>query len=187
MTAKLVVGLGNPEAKYHLNRHNFGFLALDQLAKQPGFDFSPWKEKKKFLGWWSLGAKEGNQMLLLKPSTYMNYSGKAVARAVVAYSLSPQQIVVVHDDLDLPFGKLSWQFDKGAAGHHGVESIIDSLGGRKDFYRLRLGIGKPPQGQTGEAYVLEDFSSRELRELPRITNEALDLLWGQFSSLVTSC
>ncbi|MDP2874269.1 MAG: aminoacyl-tRNA hydrolase [bacterium] len=173
---KLVVGLGNPEVKYHLNRHNFGFLLIDQLAKSTAGVFSPWKGKEKFLGWLSSGRVEGGQVLLLKPSTYMNYSGGSVARVKSTYLLSPEQIAVVHDDLDLPFGKVAWQFDRSAAGHHGVESIMEALDGRKDFYRLRLGIGKPPPGQTGEDYVLEDFSSQELKELPNLINQAVESL-----------
>lgn len=176
MQIRLVVGLGNPEAKYHLNRHNFGFLVLDQLSKNPAYGFSSWQVKDKFLGWGSRRRGEGDQILLLKPRTYMNYSGKAVARVKSAYLLSPEQIAVAHDDLDLPWGKVAWQFDKSAAGHHGVESVIEALGGRKDFYRLRLGIGKPPRGQAGEDYVLEDFSSQELRELPHIIDRAVELL-----------
>lgn len=176
MRVKLVVGLGNPEVKYHLNRHNFSWLLIDQLAKNSDCIFSPWKEKEKFLGWVSSGKVEGRQVLLLKPTTYMNYSGRAVARVKSAYLLSPEQIAVVHDDLDLPLGKVAWQFDRSAAGHHGVESIIEALGGRKDFYRLRLGIGKPPRGQTGEDYVLEDFSSQELKALPDIIDQAVEIL-----------
>lgn len=176
MRVKLVVGLGNPEVKYHLNRHNFGFLLVDQLIKNSDGVFSPWKGKAKFMGWMSSGKAGGGQVLLLKPSTYMNYSGRAVARVTSTYLLSPSQIAVVHDDLDLPFGKVVWQYDRSAAGHHGVESIIEALGGRKDFFRLRLGIGKPPRGQTGEDYVLEDFSSQELKELPNIVNRAVEIL-----------
>jgi len=157
----MLVGLGNPGDEYLMTRHNVGFLFLDHLAKRHGFAFkgSKWQAETVKVALWD------NPVLLCKPQTYMNCSGTAVGQVVRFHGLAPGQVVVIHDDLDLPFGRLRIVTDRGAGGHNGIKSLIDHLG-TKDFPRIRVGVGRPPGEQPASDYVLARFSRDEQRDLP---------------------
>lgn len=170
---KLVVGLGNPGPSYARNRHNVGFRCVDYLARQHSIGWS-----RRTLYQWAGGTADGVGVVLAKPRTFMNLSGQAVASLAHTFRLKPADILVVHDDLDLPLGKLRFKMGGSAAGHKGAESTIAALGSR-DFPRLRIGIGRPPEGEglspeaRAEAvirYVLSDFS----REEEAVIQESVD-------------
>lgn len=148
---KLFVGLGNPGAKYAHNRHNIGFMALDEIASSHGF--SPWKNK--FQAQVSEGNLGGIKVLLLKPQTFMNLSGQSVGEAMRFYKLTPQDITVLHDELDLAPGKCRVKQAGGHAGHNGLRSIHSHIGA--DYGRVRLGIGHPGHKDAVSGYVLRDF------------------------------
>lgn len=155
---KLIVGLGNPGEKYSKQRHNVGFMILDQLAKEENLS---WEDNSK------LKSKmvKLKDTVLMKPQTFMNNSGDAVSLVSNFYKISPEDITVIHDDVDLPFGKYKKQFGAGAAGHHGVEDIILKLG-TKEFNRDRIGIDRPSNPNIPvDEYVLMDFSDKEVDEL----------------------
>lgn len=155
----LLVGLGNPGSKYENTRHNVGFMFLDFLAEKGGGGF-------KSSRWEADVAKTtlaSGPCLLAKPTTFMNLSGKAVARLAAYYQIEPAKIVVVHDDLDLEPGRVKVVFDRGPGGHNGIKSIIEQLG-TAEFARIRVGIGRPAEFMTPAAFVLCRFSESE-REL----------------------
>lgn len=161
---RLIVGLGNPGPVYGRNRHNVGFRCLDLLARQHHVG---WSRRPLYL--WGEGAIEGVEVVLAKPRTFMNLSGQAVSALIRTFRARPGDILVVHDDLDLPVGKLRFKSGGSAAGHHGVESIIAELGSA-DFVRLRIGVGRPPtadglppeaKAEVTATYVLSDFSPEE--------------------------
>jgi PTH1 family peptidyl-tRNA hydrolase len=162
----LVVGLGNPGKKYERNRHNVGFMAADELRASLGLP--DYKEK------WNAVWTKGDDVALLKPQTYMNLSGDSVQPAAAFLKVPPKDIVVVHDELDLPFGDVRLKQGGGHAGHNGLRSLVDRLGS-PDFVRVRIGIGRPPPGFRGEVadYVLQDFDSVEKAELPDVIVRAL--------------
>lgn len=152
---QIFVGLGNPGGKYARNRHNIGFMALDQIASDHGF--GPWRSK--FQGVVSEGMLGGAKVLLLKPETYMNKSGQSVGEAMRFYKLSPENIMVFHDELDLAPGKLRVKHAGGHAGHNGLRSIHAHIG---DAYgRVRMGIGHPGHKDAVAGYVLRDFSKAD--------------------------
>lgn len=146
----VVVGLGNPGKGYVATRHNVGFRVLERLAGT----FSVNLEERKFPARWGACAIAGRKVVFLEPLTYMNRSGEAVSQMLRYFKLSPPQMIVIHDDLDLPVGRIRLAGKGGAGGHRGVASIIDYLGGQ-DFARLKIGIGRPLHGETVEAYVLQ--------------------------------
>lgn len=149
---KLFVGLGNPGAKYARNRHNIGFMALDHIAADHGF--SPWKGK--FQGSIAEGRLGHEKIMLLKPETFMNLSGQSVGEAMRFYKLTPDDIVVFHDELDLVPGKCRVKQGGGHAGHNGLRSIHQHIGA--DYARVRLGIGHPGHKDRVAGYVLHDFA-----------------------------
>ncbi|WP_293575557.1 aminoacyl-tRNA hydrolase [Phaeobacter sp.] len=152
---KLFVGLGNPGAKYAGNRHNIGFMALDQIASDHGF--SPWKSK--FQAQLCEGQMAGEKVLLLKPQTFMNLSGQSVGEAMRFYKLTPDAVTVLHDELDLAPGKARVKQGGGHAGHNGLRSIHSHIGA--DYGRVRLGIGHPGHKDAVAGYVLRDFAKAE--------------------------
>ncbi len=152
----LVVGLGNPGQKYALNRHNVGFHVVNLLADQAGWHFDESKNQALL----ARGSLDDHRVALLKPQTYMNLSGKAVGPVVRFYKVPTERVLVIHDDLDLPLGKLRLRTLGGAGGHNGVASIIDHLG-TQQFPRIRVGIGRPPGQMPAEAYVLQNFKPDE--------------------------
>jgi peptidyl-tRNA hydrolase, PTH1 family len=155
----ILAGLGNPGAKYESNRHNVGFMAVDALARRWRFD----SEKANFLSLVSRGSIEGpdgeTRALILKPQTYMNESGRAVAEAVRFFKLKPADVVVFYDELDLAPGRFRMKTGGGAAGHNGIRSITDWIG--PDFRRARIGIGHPGDKEKVLGYVLHDFAKAE--------------------------
>ena len=152
----LVVGLGNPGKQYTLTKHNVGFLVVDELGKRVGIDI----KKNKFQSLYGEGLLEGNKILLLKPQTYMNRSGEAVSGASDFYKIPPENIVVIHDEMDISLGKIMIKPGGGSAGNNGIKSIISHLGS-KDFIRVRIGIGKPGTKSDGTTHVLSGFSKSE--------------------------
>lgn len=151
----LLVGLGNPGPRYFDNRHNIGFLAVDEIARVQGF--GPWR--KGFQGQVSEGRLGGQKVLLLKPETFMNESGRSVGEAVRFYKLDPDQVSVVYDEIDLAPGKVKVKTGGGAAGHNGIRSITNHIGA--DFHRVRLGVGHPGRKEQVKHYVLSDFSKAD--------------------------
>ncbi|MBB4002397.1 aminoacyl-tRNA hydrolase [Aurantimonas endophytica] len=149
----LIAGLGNPGSRYAGNRHNIGFMAVDEIARDPAF--GPWS--KKFSGEIAEGLIGGEKVVLLKPQTFMNESGRSVGDAVRFYKLEPSQVVVIHDELDLPPGKLRVKTGGGNGGHNGLRSIDAHLGS-KDYRRVRLGIGHPGSKEAVTPHVLGDFA-----------------------------
>lgn len=158
----LVVGLGNPGVRYHETRHNIGFLALDFVASRSGLSFVSSSLLSGEVAEYSETIKT---VRFLKPTTFMNLSGKSVLAAVEEQRLPPACLLVVHDDLDLEFGRIKIAVDRGSGGHNGVQSIIDALQS-KAFVRLRCGIGRPRDEMPVVDYVLTSFSSREKVQLP---------------------
>ena len=148
----LLVGLGNPGAKYAGNRHNIGFMAVDAVARAHGF--GPWK--KKFQSEIAEGQIDGVRALLMKPQTYMNESGRAVGEAANFYKLSAPQVIVFYDEIDLAPGRFRMKTGGGAAGHNGIRSIIASPIG-EGFRRARIGVGHPGRKELVHHYVLSDF------------------------------
>ncbi|MFN3198402.1 MAG: aminoacyl-tRNA hydrolase [Bradymonadia bacterium] len=166
MSRRLVVGLGNPGAQYAGNRHNIGFMLIDQLADDAGIQAS----RSKFKGLYGTGSISGESVALLKPQTFMNLSGQSVSPARSFFDVEFDDILVIHDELDLPYGTVRLKLGGGHAGHNGLKSIIAQLGTR-DFARLRMGIGRPEKGAVNR-YVLGDFASGEEREsLPAFLDE----------------
>ncbi|SCM67025.1 aminoacyl-tRNA hydrolase [Donghicola eburneus] len=151
----LFVGLGNPGAKYAGNRHNIGFMALEQIAADHGFP--PWKSR--FNGQITEGRFGSDRAILLKPETFMNLSGQSVGEAMRYYKLEPQDVIVFHDELDLAPGKLRVKQGGGHAGHNGLRSIHQHIGA--EYGRVRLGIGHPGHKDKVASYVLNDFAKAE--------------------------
>lgn len=152
---RLFVGLGNPGAKYAGNRHNIGFMALDRIAGDHGF--APWRSK--FQGQLAEGRLGGEKVILLKPETFMNRSGQSVGEAMRFYKLTPEDIVVFHDELDLAPGKCRVKQGGGHAGHNGLRSIHAHIG--EAYGRVRLGIGHPGHKDQVAGYVLSDFAKAD--------------------------
>jgi PTH1 family peptidyl-tRNA hydrolase len=151
----LIVGLGNPGAKYAANRHNIGFMAVDAIAKHHGFP--PWR--RRFQGVATEGTIGGERVLLLLPGTYMNESGRAVGEAMHFYKLALNDIVVFQDEVDLPPMKVRVKAGGGIAGHNGLRSISAHIG--NDYRRVRIGVGHPGDKDLVHAYVLNDFAKSE--------------------------
>jgi PTH1 family peptidyl-tRNA hydrolase len=162
----LIVGLGNPDREYRGNRHNVGFMVLDQLAARLGTTFSRVKMNALMTA-----VRHGDErLILIKPQTYMNLSGQAVASFTRFYKLPRENLLVVYDDVDLPFETLRLKPNGGDAGQKGVRSIIQQLGTR-EFPRLRVGIGRPPGRMPVSDYVLQDFSKPEKDLLPLVLDQ----------------
>jgi PTH1 family peptidyl-tRNA hydrolase len=172
---KLFVGLGNPGAKYAANRHNIGFMALDRIAADHGF--APWR--KAFQGMAADGRLGDERVVLLKPGTFMNLSGQSVGEAMRFFKLTPQDIVVFHDELDLAPAKLRLKQGGGHAGHNGLRSLHDHIG--EAYGRVRMGIGHPGHKDAVAAYVLHDFAKADqawLDDLLRGISDGAVLLAG---------
>ncbi len=174
---KLIIGLGNPGTKYHLTRHNLGFLVVDELAEIHGINLS----KKKFNALTGEGILWGESAVLAKPQTFMNLSGTAVRGLFGFYKLAVRDLLVVHDDLDLEPGAVRIKAGGGAGGHKGLGSIIESLG-EADFVRIRLGIGKPPMKEQTEGYVLQRFAPDELEQTAQAVHRACDVVEALIAS-----
>ncbi|MEJ0097446.1 MAG: aminoacyl-tRNA hydrolase [Bauldia sp.] len=164
----LLVGLGNPGPEYARNRHNVGFVAVDAIHRRHGFQ--PWR--RRFQGEVAEGTLAGEKVLLLKPQTFMNESGRSVQEAARFYKLEPKDILVIHDEVDLPPGKTRMKVGGGAAGHNGLRSIDASIG---DAYRrLRVGIGHPGVKAAVPHYVLHDFPKEDAEWLVPLIDTIAD-------------
>ena len=173
MTTLLLIGLGNPGKSYAGNRHNIGFMTVDAIADAYGF--SKWS--KKFTALICEGSIGGVKTLLLKPQTYMNLSGGPGSEAVRFYKIPPERVVVIHDELDLPLGKLRVKKGGGNGGHNGLKSLDEHLG--KEYWRVRVGIGHPGDKDMVADYVLSDFTRSERKQADIIVDEIarnIDLL-----------
>jgi peptidyl-tRNA hydrolase, PTH1 family len=152
---QLIVGLGNPGEKYKNNRHNSGFIVLDNAVARAGLSWDDSSLHKGFVA-------KGAGVVYLKPQTYMNLSGESVSSLSNYYKIVPENITIVHDDVDLPFGTVKSQIGGSSAGHHGIEDIIEKLG-TKEFKRVRIGVGRPEDRRFEvDAWVLSDFTAEEL-------------------------
>ncbi len=165
----LLVGLGNPGQSYAGNRHNVGFMVLDLLAERMGSRFKAHKGRADVVE----GRLAGVRTVLAKPKSYMNESGGPAASLRDFYKVPVERIVVVHDELDIPYGTLRLKAGGGDNGHNGLKSLTRSLGSR-DYLRVRFGIGRPPGRQDPADYVLKDFAGAERKELPFHVDRAAD-------------
>ncbi len=167
----LVVGLGNPGARYENTRHNAGQFVVDELASRRS---ERWREHKAgarvIETWLRMG---GEKVVLAKPNTYMNLSGAPVAALAKYYDVEPDHVIVIHDELDIPFDTLKLKVGGSPGGHNGVKDIIRTLG-TQDFNRVRVGIGRPPGRQDAADWVLNPFSAAERENLPLLISDAAD-------------
>jgi len=166
----LVVGLGNPGPQYAKTRHNVGFMVADVLAARVGGAFKAHKRSGAEVLTGRLGYRS---VVLAKPRCYMNESGRQVGPLAQFYSVPAADVIVIHDELDIDFGRVRLKLGGGEGGHNGLRSVANALGS-KDFQRIRIGIGRPPGRKEPAAYVLEPFSSAERREVPTICELAAD-------------
>ena len=170
---RLIAGLGNPGAEYEHTRHNAGFWVVEQLAKREGISLSP---DKKFHGLTGKGRIGGQEVHLLLPMTFMNKSGLSVGALASFYRITPAEILVVHDELDLPPGTARFKTGGGHGGQNGLRDIISSLGNNKDFHRLRIGIGHPGDKSRVTGHVLGRASKAEQQSIDAVIDEALYVL-----------
>jgi peptidyl-tRNA hydrolase, PTH1 family len=165
----LVVGLGNPGPRYAATRHNAGFMVADLLGARMGGKFKSHRANVDLIE----GRLAGASIVLAKPRSFMNESGGPVVNAARFFKVEPERVIVIHDDLDLPFGTLKLKRGGGDGGHNGLKSITSALGS-KDYVRVRLGIGRPPGRQDPADYVLREFGAAERRDLPVDIDRAAD-------------
>ncbi len=179
----LLVGLGNPGDSYVKNRHNVGFMAVDRITADHGL--SPFRAK--FQGALTEGTLGGDKVLALKPQTYMNESGRSVSETARFYKIPPEQIIVIHDEIDLAPGKVRAKFGGGAAGHNGIKSIAAHLG--PDFWRVRIGVDHPGDRERVSNHVLDDFSKADAKWLDPVLAAISDtlplLLKGESENFMT--
>ncbi len=166
----IIAGLGNPGTKYEKNRHNIGFMAVDEIARRWRFG----AERAKFQSVIAEGEVEGTKVLLMKPQTFMNNSGHAVGEAARFYKVTPDRVIVFHDEIDLAPGRFRMKTGGGAAGQNGVRSLISQLG--PDFRRARMGVGHPGRPELVHAHVLSDFHKAEQPWLEALLNACADAL-----------
>ena len=166
----LVVGLGNPGPQYAKTRHNVGFMVADLLAGRIGAAFKVHKRSGAEV---LTGRLAHRPVVLAKPRTFMNESGRQVGPLAKFYSVSPADVVVIHDDLDLDFGLIRLKTGGGEGGHNGLRSVANALG-TKDFQRVRIGIGRPPGRKDPAAFVLEPFTAAERADVPALCEQAAD-------------
>lgn len=168
MSGKLLAGLGNPGAKYLWTRHNAGFMVLDRLAHHTGAAIT----RKAFSGLYGETSCHGERLHLLKPQTYMNLSGRSVSAALRYHKLTLDDLIVIHDDLDIPFGQIKLKIGGGHGGHNGLRSLLQELGSG-EFTRIRVGIDRPGFGDPAD-YVLSPFSKNEMANLSDLLDRIVD-------------
>ena len=174
----LILGLGNPGPRYELTRHNAGFLVLDNLADKYKIKLT----QHKYRSLYGKGEIEGLPVILAKPMTYMNESGKAVKALLSAFNLSPEQILVIHDDIDLPLGKIKTKLKGGDGGQLGIRSTIETLQTR-EFYRVRIGVDRPEDREEIVDYVLSPFTEEESGLLNNVMNKAVQTIEAALKEL----
>ncbi|MHB8513711.1 MAG: aminoacyl-tRNA hydrolase [Actinomycetota bacterium] len=167
--AWLVAGLGNPGAEFERNRHNIGFRILDELAHRASSKFKRGKHSSQL----AEAKADEARLILVKPQTFMNESGRSVAPLAKYYKVPLERVIVVHDEIDLPFGELRAKIGGGAAGHNGIRSITQSFSS-PEFIRLRCGVGRPVGSRQAAGHVLANFSKKEEGELPSLIDAAAD-------------
>jgi PTH1 family peptidyl-tRNA hydrolase len=173
----LVVGLGNPGPEYAGNRHNAGFMVLDEIAARVSGRFKVHKSRAEIVE----GRLAGAPVVLAKPLSFMNLSGGPVKALADFYKVAPENVIVVHDELDIPYGALRAKLGGGDNGHNGLKSITRSIA-TKDYLRIRFGIGRPPGRMDPAAHVLRDFATAERKDLPFLVDRAADMV----ESLITA-
>ncbi len=182
----LLAGLGNPGVKYARTRHNVGFRIIDSLADM----FSLSLDKSRFDTKYSKGTVNGIKAVLAKPQSFMNRSGFPLRKIAAYFKINTSDIIVVHDDLDLDFGKIKIVKNRGHGGHNGIKSIIEAFG-TKDFIRVRVGIGRPHGGKEVIAHVLSSFENDEEKELENIVKKSVDtclmIMEQGFKKAMTVC
>lgn len=165
----LIVGLGNPGKEYDGTRHNIGFAVIDALAEKQEFD--PWVEKKDLKAQYTSATLGSTRTILIKPTTFMNLSGEAVRATLDFYKVPPQQVLVIHDELDIPFGQIRTRMGGGSAGHNGIKSVSQHLG--DNYGRVRIGVGpKEPEQIDSADFVLAKFSTEQQEHMPALLKEA---------------
>jgi PTH1 family peptidyl-tRNA hydrolase len=162
---KVIVGLGNPGVRYQTSRHNIGFQVVDRLAQINHILIST----RRFKSLYGTGQIDAQEVVLVKPMTFMNLSGETVKKSVNVFHVGMEDLIVIHDDLDLSFGRVRFKQRGGDGGHQGVRSIIESLNGN-NFLRLKVGIGRPPKGMDPAEYVLNNFDQVEQPRLDEIVS-----------------
>lgn len=167
----LVVGLGNPGPGYSRNRHNIGYMVVEELASRLGAGFTT--HKAKALVATGRLAAGGHKLILAKPSVFMNLSGGPTAALAKFYNLPASQVIAIHDEIDIPFDTVKLKQGGGEGGHNGLRDISRTLG-TKDYYRVRAGVGRPPGRADAASHVLRDFSSTEVKTLPFLIDNAAD-------------
>ena len=166
---RVIAGLGNPGKQYERTRHNVGFMAADVLAKRHGLKFDKMMSK----GMVALGEIDGHKVALVKPQTFMNVSGECIGPVMKFYKTPPEQLLVMYDELDIPFAQLRMKPGGGAGGHNGMKSIIQRITSQ-DFPRIRLGIGRPPGRMDPAAFVLQPFALNEQPDVDDMLAKAAD-------------
>lgn len=168
---KILVGLGTPGIQYEWTRHNVGFRVVDRLAETYHLTLS----HRRFSSLYGIGWVDSEKVIVAKPMTFMNRSGEAVQKVLHFFDLGIEDLVVIHDDLDLPFGTLRVKRRGGDGGHQGVRSIIESTG-ENTFPRLKIGIGRPPRGMEAAKHVLNPFDAVERSQLDKLLSESVEAL-----------
>ena len=177
----LIIGLGNPGREYLGSRHNIGFRVVDHLAEKMGAAFSRLESKALV----AKGEIQGSHLILAKPQTYMNLSGRATGGLLRFYKIPLKNLLVIYDDVDLPFETLRMRPGGGSAGQKGMQSIIENLGS-PNFPRLRVGVGRPPGQMQAADYVLQDFSKAQLEALPFVLERAAEAVFDFVSNGIES-
>jgi len=168
---KIIVGLGNPGIKFRKNRHNAGFMALDKVAKETGINI----KTRRFDSLIGRGLIEKDDVILAKPQTFVNLSGQAVSKLVNFYKADLEDLVVIHDDADIEFGRIKAKKNGKSGGHNGVESIMDAIG-NENFSRIRIGIGRSNRCEDLKGHVLSNFNETEVTKLDKILSKALETI-----------
>lgn len=168
---KLVVGLGNPGAKYKGTRHNVGFMTMDEVAYQEKFDF----DKALFDAVFAQVQIGGEKVIFMKPLTFMNLSGEAIRPLMNYFKITIEDLLVVYDDMDLPVGKIRLRQKGGAGGHNGIKSIISCLG-TSEFNRIKVGVGRPKEGRTVVGHVLNRFEKEEEEDIIFAVQKSVDAI-----------
>ncbi|MCK5542827.1 MAG: aminoacyl-tRNA hydrolase [Desulfobacterales bacterium] len=165
----MIAGLGNPEKKYFQTRHNIGFMVVDELARRNALNFGKSRFDAEYV---NLSFKQ-DKLFFVKPQSYMNKSGFPIQKLASYFKINISNIIIVHDDIDLPFGRIRISKDRGHGGHNGIRSIIEALG-TKDFTRIRIGIASPARQSSTTGQVLGDFSKEENKTLDKLIGKAAD-------------
>lgn len=175
MASKLIAGLGNPGPRYERTRHNAGFMAVDFLLESFSAKITGMKHGSQFARIRALG----HDLVFIKPMLYMNLSGEPVYRAMEAFGIKPEELLVMHDDLDIPLGEARYKIGGGHAGHNGLRSIIEETGS-SEFNRIRIGVGRPPERISVTDHVLGEFEPEEIEPFQASLKRAAELLEDRF-------